>query len=99
MDQSVEMMAQHPRTPRKFWAAIGWNDQIGATDTFDGSALRRKRIERGLSRTQCGALLGVTQWAVWSWESGHEVPTPFHRRKLADVFAGTLMPVEGDPRD
>ena len=48
--------------------------------------IRALRLERGLSQAELGAIAGVTDKAVSSWETGVKVPRMSAIEKIADHF-------------
>ncbi|MDR0696496.1 MAG: helix-turn-helix domain-containing protein [Christensenellaceae bacterium] len=48
--------------------------------------LKRLRIERGLSRTEVGNVLGVTDQAIWSYENGTREPSRERIQRFADFY-------------
>jgi ribosome-binding protein aMBF1 (putative translation factor) len=50
-----------------------------------GSLIRKARQRAGLTQEQLAAKVGVTRWAVYSWEFGHHFPYK-HQGKVEDVL-------------
>lgn len=48
--------------------------------------IRRLRLEHGLSQAELGAIAGVTDKAVSSWERGSKEPRMSAIQRLADYF-------------
>jgi transcriptional regulator with XRE-family HTH domain/DNA polymerase III delta prime subunit len=66
--------------------------------------LQRARQEQNLTQRQLADLVGVTEQAIQSWESGkRQSPSPVHRGNLCEVLGKTpqdlgLLPAEQSPR-
>ncbi len=50
------------------------------------SAMRRIRLERGLTQWQVAKALDVSRGMVSYWEHGHYAPSQEQLRKLAEVY-------------
>lgn len=48
--------------------------------------IRELRVRKYLTQAEVAELVGVTEDAVASWESGRRLPRFRHRRKLAEVL-------------
>ena len=54
--------------------------------SFQSDRLKEAREARGLFQTELARQLKVTPGAVSQWENGHSVPSPAHRRQLAELL-------------
>lgn len=55
-----------------------------------GNYLTKLRTERGLSQSELGALVGVTNKAISKWENGEALPRLERLNALADLFGVTV---------
>jgi transcriptional regulator with XRE-family HTH domain len=56
------------------------------------SALKKYRIDNGLSMERMGELVGVQKATVWKWERGVATPRPAHLAKIRDLTHGAVTP-------
>ena len=55
-----------------------------------GNRLRAERERRGCTQADVAERLGTTRIAVIRWEKGAFRPTPYFRRKLADLYGKSI---------
>lgn len=55
-----------------------------------GRIIKDKRLEKGWTQAQLGEETGVTQAAVFKWESGATIPNALALMALADAFECTI---------
>lgn len=55
-----------------------------------GDKIKRLRLDRKLSQTQLGGMVGVSKAAVSKWERGHADMNVIHAIRLADIFGVRL---------
>jgi len=55
------------------------------------SKLLEWRVQRGLTRAELGALLGVSSETIRRWENGSRVPWP---RKMVEIYRETAGEVQ-----
>ncbi len=58
-----------------------------------GAAVRKCRVQKGLTQSELGRLLGVSSWTVNAWEAGHSRPAKFRHlvAKWMGVSVETLL--------
>ncbi len=56
-----------------------------------GSRLRRERQEHGWTQAEVAEYIGSTRLVVGKWERGEYFPSPYYRRKLADLFGKSIV--------
>lgn len=61
--------------------------------------LKQLRIERGLSQTELGKILNVTQNAIFNWENGNREPSLETIEKIATIFGVTPDKLTGWTQD
>lgn len=54
------------------------------------------RIEKGLTQTEIGKIVGKSKTAVASWEQGLSLPDPVTLKKLALFYGKTMNYMFGD---
>lgn len=57
------------------------------------------RVEKGLSRPQLSAALGLPRSAMEKFETGRQTPTQDQQKKLADYFGVSLFYLRGESDD
>ena len=57
------------------------------------------RVEKGLSRPQLSAALGLPKSAMEKFETGRQTPTQDQQKKLADYFGVSLFYLRGESDD
>lgn len=63
-------------------------------------ALMAFRQDRGLSRAELGAALGVTEVTIWRWETGKRAPRGDDLKRVCDftgISAAVLLGIEQAP--
>ena len=66
---------------------------------MDGKRLKTAREAAGITQTQLGEMLSVTQNSIWRWEKNMSEPDDKRKAELAKTLGVSLAYLMGDPED